>query len=76
MAEAGLEHPTRYTGETQSGIESGAESGAVGARNDSPDPDLARLIEAWPTLTTDARRRVLAIVNGDSPPQTERAIID
>jgi hypothetical protein len=52
----GIRTPPSNTEKTQSGPESGAESGAVGARNDAPDPDLARLIEALPTLTETARR--------------------
>ena len=67
----GFEPPAPNTGEMQSGPQGGAESGAVGARNHAPDPDLARLIEAWPTMTADARRRVLEIVAEDSPPEPE-----
>jgi len=31
------------------------------------DPDLARLIDAWPTLFTTARRMILAAVEADDP---------
>ncbi|MBX7104514.1 MAG: hypothetical protein K1X57_10570 [Gemmataceae bacterium] len=29
---------------------------------DSPDPDLARILEAWPTLPEPIRRAMLALV--------------
>jgi hypothetical protein len=46
--------------------ESGAESGAVGQSTDShgaaTDPDLARVLDAWPTLPPHVRAAILALV--------------
>jgi len=39
----------------------GAKSGAVGARNDVVDDDLARLTAIWPMLNDDARQAVLTL---------------
>jgi len=39
----------------------GAKSGAVGARNDVVDADLARLTALWPMLPDDARHAVLGL---------------
>jgi hypothetical protein len=41
----------------------GAESGAVGAENTSIDPDLARVIEAWPKLPTAIRSAISVMIN-------------
>lgn len=55
MAEVhGNRTPAENTGKTGAFSESGAESGAIGAQEPAFDvsaaPDLARLIDAWPTL--------------------------
>jgi hypothetical protein len=42
----------------------GAESGALAAEN---DPDLARLLAAWLTLSEPIRRAVLALVESAGP---------
>jgi len=60
MAEGmGIEHPAK----TEAFSESGAESGALGVQQPafdvSADFNLARLIEAWPTLP-DAIKSVIA----------------
>ncbi|MCE9591128.1 MAG: hypothetical protein K8S99_11450 [Planctomycetes bacterium] len=31
------------------------------------DPDLAAIVTAWPTLTADQRRRIVAITGGGKP---------
>lgn len=41
---------------------SGAESGAGGARDIYQPPDLAEVVNAWPTLTKAFRAGILAIV--------------
>ncbi|QDU39220.1 hypothetical protein Mal4_35570 [Maioricimonas rarisocia] len=38
-----------------------AESDAFGAGNALDDPELARLVTLWPTLSADARQAILAI---------------
>jgi hypothetical protein len=40
----------------------GAESGAVGADSGPIDPDLAVIIDAWPTLPEAVRRKVVEMV--------------
>lgn len=58
MGGTGLELPQELPGKPIISQSRGAESGAVGAR----DPDLARLIAAWPTLPEPIRRAILALV--------------
>lgn len=41
----------------------GAESGAVDTEKAPIDPDLARLIDAWPALPKAIRAGVVALVN-------------
>jgi len=41
--------------------ESGAESGALGARNGPSDPRLATIIEAWPGLPEPIKEGILAV---------------
>jgi hypothetical protein len=43
----------------------GANSGALSARNDSPNPDLALLIERWPKLHPAIKDQIMAIVRPD-----------
>ena len=66
MAGTGLEPPLSNTGETSIPSESGAESGALGAQKPAfdafADPELARLIEAWPTLPDAIKAGILAMV--------------
>ena len=57
MAEAGIEPARRLPGNTGSG-------GIARAKSDLIPADLARLIEAWGSLTADDRRRIRAIVDG------------
>jgi hypothetical protein len=40
-------------------MESGAKSGAFNGNSDADDPDLGRLVAAWPGLEPAARRRIL-----------------
>jgi len=50
---------------SDSGQKRQANAGAVGAPSGARtahDPDLARLIDAWPSLTPDQRSRILAIL--------------
>jgi len=43
-------------------IPSGAESGALAARNPTSDPDLRAVIAAWPTLPAAAKAGIVAMV--------------
>ncbi len=58
----GAEHSMDSGEETRVSDQSGAESGALGAREASMDPGLAAVVEAWPGLSGDVRERILAIV--------------
>ena len=57
MGGTGFEAPRFPSGNTTISDSGGAKSGAL------PD-DLARVIEAWGSLTADDRRRIRAIVDG------------
>ena len=61
MGDEGLEKTRKSPGNKRIGSVSGAQSGAVGA---DCDPELARIVEAWPGLPAGVRRKVLAIVEG------------
>jgi len=73
----GAERAPDSTGKSAISQTGGAESGAVGARNadsaaPSPtptDPELARLVEAWPKLPEAIRRGILAMVESSLPAQ-------
>lgn len=55
MGDEGIELPAYSRGIIGVGGEGGNKSGALPA-------DLARVIEAWPTLTRHQRRRIVALV--------------
>jgi hypothetical protein len=42
--------------------ESGAESGALDAKNEPEDPELGTIIDAWPTLPDALRTGILAMI--------------
>jgi hypothetical protein len=50
-------------------IAGGAKSGALADRFTCQDPDLQRLIDAWPTLPEPIRRAMLALI-GMALPET------
>jgi hypothetical protein len=58
----GVEHPADTPQKLQFTLQSGADSGAHGARNGPQDPELAAVVEAWPTLSTAIKERILAII--------------
>jgi hypothetical protein len=60
MGDEGLEQSAETAKETAISETGGAESGARPNR----DPMLAKVIEAWPGLSSDARRAIVAIVKG------------
>jgi hypothetical protein len=41
---------------------SAAKSGAVQSRTEPQDPELARVVEAWPGLSEDVRRQILDLI--------------
>ncbi len=66
MGETGLEPVTATKGnhsELRDVIDlGGAESGAVGDKGGPSDPDLQRLIDAWPLLPEAVKAGILAMV--------------
>jgi hypothetical protein len=65
MAGTGFELPAEPSGNLTGSSQSGAESGALGARNDPLDTDLARIIDAWPRLPASVRRTILKLADGE-----------
>ncbi len=55
------------SGDTGVGAESGAESGALGAREAPIDPGLAAVVEAWPALPEAIKAGILAMVRAVGP---------
>ena len=62
MEDRGFEPTEKIVGITDAAVESGAESGARGAREASIDSRLVAVIGAWPTIPADAKAAILAIV--------------
>ncbi len=60
MTLSGVEHPSKQLGNHQIRPTGGAESGAPAAP--TLDPELARIVAAWPDLPDPIRRAVLALV--------------
>ena len=60
----GLEPPTKNTGKTGVPDQSGAECGALGAREAQFDPELAAVVDAWPALPEPVKAGILAMVHG------------
>jgi hypothetical protein len=56
----------------------GAKSGALADRFTFRDPDLQRLIDAWPTLPESIRRAILALIGAalSETPGTPREFAD
>ena len=56
---AGIEQKPFSSGRVQVSETAGAKSGAVDRENATNDPELAQVIEAWPTLPPAIREAVL-----------------
>lgn len=65
MAGAGFEQPSESTGKSTIGETGGAESGAVGAPITASDPDLARIVAAWPALDAATKEAILKMILAD-----------
>ena len=63
--EQGREHPADSSGKQGFAAQSGAESGAVDAREAMQDADLLTVVQAWPTLPDATRAAVLALVRAN-----------
>jgi hypothetical protein len=61
MGDEGIEHPPLTLPKTAISENASAKSGAPNAENTPPDPDLVKLIEAWPRLSDDTRTAILRI---------------
>jgi hypothetical protein len=59
---AGIEQPQENSGNTAITHESGAQSGALGARVAPLDADLAAVVDAWPTLPEAIRDCMLSMI--------------
>jgi hypothetical protein len=66
MGDRGLEpvdvSSSKHKDLRNSSIQSAAESGAVESQNTEIDPDLAKIIDAWPGLPNTAKKYILAII--------------
>lgn len=63
---AGVEHCADSSGNPHVPQSGGAESGALAAKIDPQDPDLADLLAAWPKLPEALRTGILAMVRASS----------
>jgi len=61
MGGRGLEQTALALSKTAIPAQTGTESGTLNRENAPIDPDLVRLIEAWPTLSDEARADILRI---------------
>jgi hypothetical protein len=59
LAPRGLEHTSLALAKTPISPSDSAPDSAPNGQNTLVDPDLARLIEAWPKLTADTRATIL-----------------
>jgi hypothetical protein len=64
MTPTGFDLPPDSPGKTAVLPQGGAKSGADSGRSATIDPDLQRVIKAWPGLAEPVRRAVLALVEG------------
>ena len=62
MVGAGIELPQENGGNSIGSGESGAESGALGARNAPFDSDLTAVVDRWPTLPEAIKVGILAMI--------------
>ncbi|MCK6454939.1 MAG: hypothetical protein L6Q92_00205 [Phycisphaerae bacterium] len=60
---AGIEPIPDSLGNQGGDNQSGAECGARGARNAPLDPELAAVVDAWPTLAGPIRAGILAMIH-------------
>lgn len=62
MEAAGIEPAPKSSGNSGGRDQSGAECGALGAREAPADPDLAAVVDAWPTLPAAIKSAILAMI--------------
>jgi hypothetical protein len=59
----GVEIPPQNAGKTQISQTGGAKSGALSSDSAPIDPDLQRVLEAWPMLPAALRSGILAMID-------------
>ena len=62
MGRAGSEHPPKTTDNSHVSPQSGTDSGTPHAEKPQLPPDLAELVNAWPTLPAALKAGILAMV--------------
>jgi hypothetical protein len=62
VGDEGLEPATDFSKKTAISAEGGAKSGALFPHPPESDPDLAKLLAAWPTLDTETKAMLLHMV--------------
>ena len=60
--EDGIRTPQENAGKTRASDQGGAESGALGAQHGPIEPDLALLIDRWPTLPDATKAAITTLV--------------
>jgi hypothetical protein len=66
----GFEHPSDYTGNPLIGDKSGTDSGTLApAPAPSLPPDLAELLNAWPTLPPAIKAGIAAMIGAATIPK-------
>ena len=65
MEAAGIEHVPETSEKSDVLSQGAAESGAVAAQPRGLDIDLAKVVEAWPTLSKVARRVIIRLIEAD-----------
>ncbi len=75
MSATGLEHLAQTPEKTSNPKASGAESGAVGDEIGPIEPDLRRIIEAWPKLPDALKTGIMAMVTAASGDQGESGLL-
>jgi hypothetical protein len=73
MGDTGLEQGAEVSGKAGRQPESGAKSGALGAREAPFDAELAAVVEAWPKLPAAIKAGILAIVSAANPKSGDHA---
>jgi len=62
VGRAGTEHPPKTTDNSRVSSQSGTDSGTPHAEKPELPPDLAELVNAWPTLPAALKAGILAMV--------------
>lgn len=65
MGDTGLEQTPITPPKTPISKKSGTESGTVGDENGPTAPDLAQIIDHWPTLPVHLKAAIMAIIKAD-----------